>query len=82
MAEKGLDTKKGGKKTWKIQEEDILISEWGKYEYLSNTKSDDNNNNNDKKNGSGSYFKSYLGGNGNFVHRLQPQYYYLNFTLF
>ena len=25
MAEKGVDTEKGGKKTWKIQEEDILI---------------------------------------------------------
>ena len=49
MAEKGVDTEKGGKKTWKTQEEDILISEWGKCEYLSNTKSDDYKNNDKKK---------------------------------
>ena len=48
MTEKGVDTEKGGKKTWKTQEEDILISEWGKYEYLSNRKADDYKNN-DKK---------------------------------
>ena len=41
MAKKSVDAEKGGKKTWKTQEEEILISEWGKYECLYNTKSDD-----------------------------------------